>query len=48
MSKLLHTGLSRDELMLSIQLIESGMDPETLAALIKELKREAAAIKATS
>jgi mitotic-spindle organizing protein 1 len=45
MSKLLSTGLTRDQLTICIQLVEAGMDPETLAAVVKELKREAASMQ---
>lgn len=45
MSQLLGTGLTRDQLTICIQLVEAGMDPETLAAVVKEIKREAAGMQ---
>jgi mitotic-spindle organizing protein 1 len=45
MSKLLNTGLTRDQLMICVTLCEAGVNPEALAAVIKELKREAQAIQ---
>ncbi len=46
MSKLLQTGLSRDQLSLCITLCETGsINPESLASAIKELKREAVALQ---
>lgn len=45
-SKLLHTGLTRDQLSLCITLCETGgVNPEALAMAIKELKREAQAMQ---
>ncbi|KAI5787355.1 mitotic-spindle organizing gamma-tubulin ring associated-domain-containing protein [Pyronema domesticum] len=40
-STLLHTGLDRTTLSLCVSLIENGVNPEALAAIIKELRREA-------
>jgi len=45
MSQLLQTGLTRDQLSLCITLCESGVNPEALAAIVKELKREAQAMQ---
>jgi mitotic-spindle organizing protein 1 len=41
MSKLLNTGLDRVSVSLLISLCESGVNPEALAAVVKELNREA-------
>ena len=46
LSQLLHTGLDREELATLIGLTESGVNPEALAAVVKELRRESAAIAA--
>lgn len=43
---MLDTGLDRETLVLLVQLIEAGMNPEALAAVVKELRREAAAMRA--
>lgn len=40
MSNILETGLDRHTLSLLIALCEMGLNPETLAALVKELRRE--------
>lgn len=39
-SNILETGLDRHTLSLLIALCEMGLNPETLAALVKELRRE--------
>ena len=44
-SKLLETGLDSETLAICIKLCESGVNPEALAMVVKELKREAAALK---
>lgn len=44
-SKLLHTGLDRESLAILIALIETGVNPEALAAVVKELRRETAELK---
>ena len=44
-SQLLNTGLDRESLFLCIQLLEQNVNPEALAAVVKELKREARAIQ---
>lgn len=46
MSSLLNTGLDRHTLALLIALCERGINPEALAALVKELRRESAALRA--
>lgn len=46
LSQLLHTGLDREELATLIGLTESGVNPEALAAVVKELRRESAAMTA--
>ena len=47
MSSLLKTGLDRESLSLCSQLLDQGVNPEALAAVIKELRSEAAALKRT-
>ncbi|KAK2798359.1 hypothetical protein FQN50_006017 [Emmonsiellopsis sp. PD_5] len=42
-STILNTHLDRTELSLCVSLIENGVNPEALAAVIKELRKEAAA-----
>ncbi|KAJ3296568.1 hypothetical protein HK104_001484 [Borealophlyctis nickersoniae] len=44
-SLLLNTGLDRETLSLCVSLCESGVNPEALAAVIKELKRESRAVR---
>lgn len=44
-SDLLNTGLDSESLNICVQLLEAGVNPEALAAVIKELRRETAAIK---
>ncbi|KIY52996.1 hypothetical protein FISHEDRAFT_34213 [Fistulina hepatica ATCC 64428] len=46
MSQLLNTQLDKETLATCIQMIESGANPEALAAVIQELKREQAALSA--
>jgi mitotic-spindle organizing protein 1 len=46
-STILDTGLDRETLSILIALIETGVNPEALAAVVRELRREAAALKAT-
>ncbi|CAG8630428.1 21345_t:CDS:2 [Gigaspora margarita] len=41
-STILNTGLDRDTLSLCLSLCENGVNPEALAAVIKELRRESA------
>ncbi|KAI0731139.1 mitotic-spindle organizing gamma-tubulin ring associated-domain-containing protein [Earliella scabrosa] len=42
-SQLLNTGLDKETLATCVGLIESGVNPEALAAVIQELRRESAA-----
>ncbi|KAK6183968.1 hypothetical protein SNE40_002288 [Patella caerulea] len=44
-SSLLNTGLDEETLATCVRLCESGVNPEALALVIKELRRESAAIK---
>ncbi|CAO3634016.1 unnamed protein product [Mucor hiemalis] len=49
MATLLNTGLDRDTLSLCVSLCERGVNPEALAEVIKDLrKQEAAAAKANN
>ena len=45
-STILDTGLDRRTLSLLLELTESGVNPEALAAVVKELRREAATLSA--
>lgn len=45
---LLDTGLDKETLSILISLIEAGVNPEALAAVVRELRREAAALKAAA
>eukprot|EP00795_Rhopilema_esculentum_P012845 gene12845-3591_t len=45
MSNLLNTGLDSESLSICVKLIEAGVNPEALALVIKELRREGAAIQ---
>ncbi len=45
-SRLLDTGLDKETLSILIALVESGVNPEALANVVKELRREAAELKA--
>ena len=47
-SQLLQTGLDRETLAVLVGLTETGVNPEALAAVVKELRRESAAIAAES
>ncbi|KAI9337464.1 mitotic-spindle organizing gamma-tubulin ring associated-domain-containing protein [Obelidium mucronatum] len=40
MSLLLETGLDKETLAICVALCEQGVNPEALAAAVKELKRE--------
>ncbi|EYU35319.1 hypothetical protein ABFS82_10G122500 [Erythranthe guttata] len=40
MSKILETGLDRHTLSILIALCEMGLNPESLAAVVKELRRD--------
>ena len=44
-SNILNTGLDRETLSILVNLCEAGVHPEALAAVVKELRREAAAIE---
>ena len=44
-SKLLETGLDSETLAICVKLCENGVNPEALAMVIQELRRETAAIK---
>ncbi|PIL24939.1 hypothetical protein GSI_12826 [Ganoderma sinense ZZ0214-1] len=46
-SQLLNTGLDKETLATCVSLIESGVNPEALAAVIQELRRESAALRNT-
>ncbi|EOD32438.1 hypothetical protein EMIHUDRAFT_253365 [Emiliania huxleyi CCMP1516] len=46
LSQLLETGLDRETLAVLIGLTEQGVNPEALAAVVKELRRESAALRA--
>ena len=43
-SKLLNTGLDPETLTICIQLCENGVNPEALARVVKEIRREVTAI----
>ncbi len=47
-SSLLDTGLDKESLSILIGLVESGVNPEALAAVVKELRREASALRAAT
>ena len=47
-SQLLNTGLDRETLTVLVGLTESGVNPEALAAVVKELRRESAALESSS
>ncbi|KAL5007264.1 hypothetical protein ScPMuIL_016070 [Solemya velum] len=44
-SKILNTGLDAETLATCVRLCESGVNPEALAMIIQELRRESAAVK---
>lgn len=44
-SEILDTGLDKETLNILIALLESGVNPEALAAVVRELRREAARLK---
>eukprot|EP00037_Helgoeca_nana_P011929 m.107479 g.107479 ORF g.107479 m.107479 type:complete len:77 (+) comp21151_c0_seq1:95-325(+) len=44
MSKLLNTGLDQETLAICVKLCEAGVNPEAIAAVVKELRREADAL----
>ena len=43
-SRLLNTGLDRETLSILVSLCENGVNPEALAAVVRELRREAKAV----
>ena len=45
MSKILNCGLDKETLSILVGLCENGVNPEALAAVVKELKRESKALK---
>ena len=45
-SRLLQTGLDREELSTLVGLTENGVNPEALATVVKELRRESAQLRA--
>ena len=47
-SQLLNTGLDRATLNVLVGLTETGVNPEALAAVVKELRRESAALDAST
>jgi mitotic-spindle organizing protein 1 len=47
-SNLLNTGVNREALTILVGLTEAGVNPEALAAVVKELQREAAARKSAN
>ena len=44
-SNLLNTGLDSETLTICIKLCEAGVNPEALASVLKELRRESQAIQ---
>lgn len=46
-SNLLNTGLDSESLAICVKLCEAGVNPEALAAVVKELRRESAALQST-
>ena len=42
LSNILETGLDRETLSILLELTESGVNPEALAALVKELRKQKA------
>ncbi len=45
MSQLLNCGLDKNTLSVLVSLIEHGVNPEALAEVVKELRRETQALK---
>ena len=45
LSKLLNTGLDAETLALCVRLCEQGAHPESLATIIRELRRESQALQ---
>jgi len=48
MSNILNTGLDRESLSILVSLCEHGVNPEALAAVVKELRREMIALQTQS
>eukprot|EP01052_Picozoa_sp_SAG31_P005923 SAG31_NODE_267_length_18790_cov_3.661655_22_plen_78_part_00 len=46
-SRILNTGLDRHTLSILVGLCECGVNPEALAAVVKELRREGQALEVT-
>nr|ALS04307.1 mitotic-spindle organizing protein 1 [Acartia pacifica]ALS04308.1 mitotic-spindle organizing protein 1 [Acartia pacifica] len=44
-SRILNTGLDNESLAICVRLCDQGANPEALATVIKELRRETAALK---
>jgi len=44
-SRILNTGLDQESLAICVRLCDQGANPEALATVIKELRRETAALK---
>ena len=42
MSRLLNTGLDKETLIICVQLLESGVNPEALASVVTTLRSESA------
>ncbi|EFJ42473.1 hypothetical protein VOLCADRAFT_49112, partial [Volvox carteri f. nagariensis] len=42
LSQLLDTGLDKDTLAILLELLDAGVNPEALATVVRELRREAA------
>lgn len=40
MSQILNCGINRDSLSILISMIENGANPEALAAVVKEMRKE--------
>lgn len=45
MSRLLNTGLDDETLAICVRLCENGANPEALASVIRDLRRESAEVK---
>jgi mitotic-spindle organizing protein 1 len=45
MSQILNCGIDQKTLSILASLVENGVNPEALAAVVKELKRESDALK---
>lgn len=47
-SDLLNTGLDEETLKVCVQLLEAGVNPEALASVVRELRRETAALRVSN